>query len=144
MDTGKILFRAEYHQHLATFHARILFNLCIFGSVFLHPLEQDHAKLPVGQLTAAKTQRNFDFIAFTDEFVDRLHLGLVIMIIDIGTHFNFFNFLRLLALAGKVGLFLGLIFKLTDVEIFCDWRISIGGHFNEIKASKMGTTVFCA
>jgi phosphomevalonate kinase len=56
------------------------------------------------------------------------------MIVDVGTHLNLFDFLRLLALAGKVGLFLGLIFKLANIQEFADRRISIGGDFDQIEA----------
>jgi hypothetical protein len=56
------------------------------------------------------------------------------MVIDVGTHFDLFDLLRLLALAGEVGLFLGLIFELADIKIFADWRVCIRRNLNQIEA----------
>jgi hypothetical protein len=60
------------------------------------------------------------------------------MVVDIRTHLDLLDLLRLLALAGEVGLFLGLIFELADVEIFADWRVSIGRNFNQVEADFSG------
>ena len=43
------------------------------------------------------------------------------MIVDIGTHLDFFDILHLLGLACRIGLFLGLIFEFADVQKFRDW-----------------------
>jgi hypothetical protein len=55
------------------------------------------------------------------------------MIVDVRTHFDFFNLLRFLTLTGEVRLFLSLIFEFSDVQIFAYWRISVGGDFNQIQ-----------
>jgi hypothetical protein len=52
------------------------------------------------------------------------------MIVDVRTHLDLLDLLRLLALAGEVGLFLGLIFEFANVQEFADRRVGIGGDFD--------------
>ena len=120
------LFGRNDHQHLTAFHARIGFHLGDFGGIFLYALEQHHAELTVRKLASAEPQRDFHLITFTDEFVDRLHLRLIIMIVDVGAHLDFFDFLRLLSLAREVRLLLRLIFECADVEEFGNRWIGVG------------------
>ena len=106
-----VLFRCQHHQHLATFHAGILFHLGFFGGIFLHALQQLHAQLAMGKFTTAETQRDLDLVTFADELQNCPHLHIIIMIVDVGTHLDLFDLLRLLGFAGEVGLFLGLILR---------------------------------
>jgi hypothetical protein len=55
------------------------------------------------------------------------------VIVDIRTHFDLFDLLRLLALTGEIRLFLRFEFEFADVQIFAYRRISIGGDFNQIQ-----------
>ena len=48
------------------------------------------------------------------------------MIVDVRTHLDLFDLLRLLALAGEIGLFLGFVFILAHIEELADRRVSIG------------------
>jgi hypothetical protein len=48
------------------------------------------------------------------------------VVIDIRTHLDLFDLLRLLALAGEVRLLLRLVFEFADVEELGDWRIGVG------------------
>jgi hypothetical protein len=127
------LFRADHHQHLSTFHARILLDLGDLSRIFLHAGEEVHTELTVREFAAAEAQRDLDLVAFADELVNCLHFGGIIMVIDVGTHLDLFDLLRLLALAGEVGLFLGLIFEFADVEEFRDGWIGVGRDFNQIE-----------
>jgi hypothetical protein len=129
----KPLFRADHHQHLPTFHARILLDLGNLCGIFLNASEEVHAELPVGEFAAPETECHLDLVTFADELMYGLHLGQIIMIIDVGTHLDLLDLLRLLALAGEVGLFLGFIFEFADVEEFGNRWIGVGGHFNQIK-----------
>jgi hypothetical protein len=135
---AEALFRADHHQHLPAFHARILLDLCDLSRIFLNACEQVHAKLTVREFATAEAQRDLDLVAFADELVNCLHFGGIIMVIDVGTHLDLFDLLRLLALAGEVGLFLGLIFEFTDVEEFGDRRIGVGRDFNQIETKLVG------
>ena len=56
------------------------------------------------------------------------------MIVDVRTHLDLLDLLRLLLLALLVGLLLGLIFVAADVEIFGDRRIGVGRDFNQVEA----------
>ena len=102
------LFGREHHQHLAAFHAGILLNLGNVRHIFLHPLQQLHAQLAMRQFTTTKAQGDFHPIAFANEFLDLAHLHIIIMIIEVGTHFYPFDFLRFLGFPRGIGLFLGL------------------------------------
>ena len=70
--------------------------------------------------------------------MDCLHLRLIIMIVDVGAHLNFFNFLSLLRFAREVRLFLRLIFIFANVKEFGNRRISVWRDFNQIKAELCG------
>jgi hypothetical protein len=54
------------------------------------------------------------------------------MIIDVRTHLDLLDLLRLLVLARGGGLFLGLVFELADIENLAYRRIGAGGNFNEV------------
>ena len=56
------------------------------------------------------------------------------MVVDVRTHLDLLDLLRLLRLAGEIGLFLGLIFVFADVEELADRRIGIGRHLDEVEA----------
>src|SRR3546814_1667001 len=120
------LFRSNHHQHLTAFHARILLDLGDLVRIFLNALEKLHAKLAMGEFAAAEAQRDLHLVAFADELVDGLHLRLIIMIVDVGTHLDFLDVLRLLALAGDVRLLLGLVLELADIEELAHGRIGAG------------------
>src|SRR3546814_5434313 len=65
--------------------------------------------------------------------LDLLHLGLIVVIIDVGTHLDLFDVLRLLRLAGLVGLFLRLVFEFADIEELGDGRIGVGRDLDEVE-----------
>src|SRR3546814_18903316 len=71
------------------------------------------------------THRDLDLVAVLDELVDLLHLGLIVVIIDVGTHLDLFDVLRLLRLAGLVGLFLRLVFEFADIEELGDGPLGV-------------------
>ena len=56
------------------------------------------------------------------------------MVVDVRTHLDLLDLLRLLRLAGEVGLFLGLIFVLADVEELADRRVGVGRDLDEVEA----------
>src|SRR5690606_31842381 len=108
-----------------------------FGAVFLHALEQVHAKLAMAEFTTAETQRDLHLVTFADELVNRLHLRLIIMIVDVRTHFDLLDLLRLLALASEVRLFLRLVLGRADVQIFGDGRIGVGRYFDQVETQRL-------
>ena len=56
------------------------------------------------------------------------------MVVDVRTHLDLLDLLRLLRLAGEIGLFLGLIFVLADVEELADRRIGVGRDLDQVEA----------
>jgi hypothetical protein len=57
------------------------------------------------------------------------------MVVDVGTHLDLLELLRLLLLALLGGLLLSLIFVAADVEELRDGRIGVGGDFYEIETN---------
>ncbi len=55
------------------------------------------------------------------------------MIVDVRTHLDLLDLLRLLALAGEVGLLLRLVLELADIQELGDRRISVGRHFDQVE-----------
>jgi hypothetical protein len=89
----------------------------------------------VRHFTAAKAQCDFHLVAFTKESLHRLHLRLIIVIVDGGTHLDLFEFDDLLLLSGLGGLFLLLVFVFAVVHEFDHGRLRIWRNFNEIVAA---------
>jgi hypothetical protein len=109
--------------------------LAIFGRHLPGRAEQVHANLLVRKFAAAEPQRDLHLVAFADELVDRPHLHVIVMIVDVRTHLDLLDLLRLLALAGEVGLFLRLVPELADVEELADRRIGVGRDLDQIEAN---------
>src|SRR3546814_4904110 len=63
-----------------------------------------------------------------------LHLHVIIMRVDVGTHLDLLDLLRPLSLARGLGLFLGLIPMLADVEEFAHWRVCVRGNPDPVGA----------
>ena len=69
-----------------------------------------------------------------DERENLLHLHVVIVVVDVRTHLDLLDLLRLLRLAGEIGLFLGLVFELADVEELAHRRIGVGRDLDQVEA----------
>src|SRR3546814_2877771 len=90
-------------------------------------------------LATAEPPRDLDVGAVHDELVDHTHLGLIVVIIDVGTHLDLFDVLRLLRLAGLVGLFLRLVFEFADIE-----ELRSEEHTSELQSlMRISYAVFC-
>jgi hypothetical protein len=97
------------------------------SAVFLgHALEQRHAELLVRQLAPAEAQRHLYLVAFFQELHDRSHLRVIIMIVDVRTHLDLLDLLRLLGLAGEIRLLLRLVFEFADIEELAHRRVGVG------------------
>jgi hypothetical protein len=123
---------------MPTFHARVLFDLGEFGDVALNALQQAHAQFAVSELTAAETQGHLDLVAFAKELVDRLHLRVIVMIVDVRAHLDLFDVLGPLRLAREIGLLLGLIFEFSDIEELGDGRVCVGRHLDQVESHLCG------
>jgi hypothetical protein len=55
------------------------------------------------------------------------------MIVDVRTHLDLLDLLRLLGLAGEIRLFLGLVLELADVEKLADRRVGVGRNLYQIE-----------
>jgi hypothetical protein len=68
------------------------------------------------------------------------HLHVIIVIVDVRTHLDLLDLLRLLALAGEVGLFLRLVPELADIE-----ELATGGSaLGETSTRSRPTSAACS
>src|SRR3546814_1497535 len=104
-----------------------------FGRQFGDALKHVQAELGMAHLAAAEAHGHLHLVAFAEEVEDLLHLHVEIMIVNVRTHLDLFDFLRLLALAREVRLFLRLIFELADVEEFAHRRIGVRRYFHQVE-----------
>lgn len=141
-EVPRALFGREHHQHLAAFHTGESFNLGHFGHIVLHPPQQVHAKLLVREFATPETERDFHFVTIFDEALHIAHLHVIIMRVDVGTHLDLLDLLRLLRFARGIGLFLGFVTILADIKELADRRIGIGRNFNQIEAN-VGRLIDC-
>ena len=80
----------------------------------------------MSHLAAAEAQGDLDLVAFLEEAPDRLHLHVVVVIVDHRAHLDLLDLDDLLLLAGLGGLLLFLIFEFAVVEDLADRRLGIG------------------
>ncbi len=96
-------------------------------------MQELHTKLLVGHLTAAKPQRDLDFVAVVEKLSDGPHLHVIIMRVDVGTHLDFLDLDGLLLLARLVRLFLCLVLELTVVHDLAHRRVNVWRNLNKIQ-----------
>ena len=87
----------------------------------------------MGELAAAEAQGDLHLVAFLDELEDLPHLHVIIVVVDVRTHLDLLDLLRLLRLARHVGLFLGLVFVLADIEELGDRRVGVGRNLDQVE-----------
>ena len=107
--------------------------LCGFLGIFLHPFKQLHSQLLVGKLAATEAQGYFYLVTMINKLVHLFHLHIIIMLVDVWAHFDFFDFLRLLGFARSVSLFLRFKFIFAEIQKFADRGICVWRYLNQIK-----------
>ena len=124
---------SQDHDHLATLHAGLVFNLCDGFEVDLDLLKQLHAELGVGKFTSPETQGHLNLVTFFEEAVHGSGLHLIVVGVDIRPKLDFLDLDDLLALASLVLLFLFLEFELPIIQDLADGRIGIGNDFHKVQ-----------
>src|SRR5205823_2558932 len=132
------LFRRQHHDDLSAFEAGLGFDFGDLDRVAFHPLEQLLAQFLMRHLAAAEPKGYLDLVALIEEAPDRLHLHVVIVIVDHGAHLDLLDLDDLLLLAGFGGLLLLLIFELAVIENLAHRRLGIGRQFDEIETGFLG------
>ena len=125
-ECGAVL-RRQHHHHLAAFRARRGFDLGLGLHLVAHLEQKLHAELLVRHFAAAEAHRDLDPVAFLEEAVDRLHLGFVVVGVDVGPELDLLDLDHLLALARLGGLLLRGILEAPEIEELGDRRSGIGG-----------------
>ncbi len=88
----------------------------------------------------AKAHGDLDLVAIIDELHDLLHLGLVVVVVDIRPHLDFLDLDGLLTLAGSVRFLLFLVFEFTEVHQLADGRPHIGRNFDKVEPDCLRST----
>src|SRR5690606_31172925 len=100
----------QHHNHLAPFRARAGLDLGELVHLVPDLVEQFEPKLLVRHLAAAEPHGDLDLVALAQELLDRAHLHVVVVIIDIGPELDLLDLDDLLLLARLRRLLLGGIF----------------------------------
>src|SRR5262245_26124226 len=133
------LARRQHHHHLAAFHARLRFDLGVRLRIGLDPLQDLPAELLMGELATAKAQRDLDLVAVVEEALHGAHFDVIVMIVDAGAHFDFFDLDDLLALARLGGFFLLLIFVFAVIQHLGHRWVGVGRNLNQIEPRRHST-----
>ena len=109
------------------------FDLGHVGGLLLDPAEDGHAELAMRHLAAAEAHGDLHLVAFLEELDDLLHLGVIIVVVDVRTHLDLLDLLRLLLLALLVGLLLRLVLVAADIEKLGDGRVRVGRNLDQVE-----------
>ena len=93
-----------------------------------------HAQMLMRHLAAAEAQRDLHLVAFAEEALHRLHLRVVVVVVDGRAHLDLLDLDDLLLLARLGGLLLLLVFELAVVHQLDDGRLGLRRNFDEIEA----------
>lgn len=83
---------------------------------------------------ATKPNSDLDLVAIVNEAAHVPHLDLVVMIINVRSHLNFFNFNNFLFLPCLVLFLLFSVFELAKVENLAHGRIGSRRNLNQVKS----------
>lgn len=136
--TNLLLCGGNHHHHLASLEFWLGFNLGNIRQIFANLFQELHTKLHMRHFTTTKTQGHLYLVTFTEELVHRPHLHIIIMRIDVGTHLDFLDSLRLLLFACFCCLFLGLKLVLAKIQYFADGGIVVRRNLHKIETLFQG------
>jgi hypothetical protein len=131
---GALLFlRPQHHDHLPTFHLRLLLDDAKFGQVGLHPTQQFQSQLSVGMLTTTETHRDLGLVTLIEEARQVAQLDLIVSDIGTGTEFDLLD-LNLLLLLARLGLLLFLVEpEAAVIHQTADRWIGVGHDLDQVE-----------
>ncbi len=118
---------------MAPLKPRLQFDLRNCAGLFFHFDEKLHPKLLMGHFPSTETEGHLDFVAFFEEFLDRTHLNLVVMRVDIRAKLDFLHLNGLLLFARFCSFFLGLELILPEIHDLANRDFTVGSNLNEIE-----------
>ena len=126
------------HGHVATVLARRGLDHRDVTDVFCDPVQDLQAELRVGHLTTAEHDRELDLVAFAQEPHHVLHLGDVVVLVDLGPELHLLDDdVRGLALRLTTTLFL-LVDVAPVVHDPADRGVGVGRHLDQIELELPG------
>src|SRR5690606_38057391 len=131
---ARTLSRSEHHHHLAAFELRLGFHLGNLGCLFAHAVEQLHAEFHMRHFAATESQGHLYLVAIVEEPARGLHLGLIVVVVDVRTHLDLFDIDGLLTLARLGGLLLTLIFHLAEIGELANGWFRVRNNFDQAQS----------
>ena len=89
-------------------------------------------------LAAAEEHADLAAVAVFEEAADVAHLGLVVMVVGLGTDLDFLDLHHSLVLLGFLLLLLLFVLELAEVHDAADRGFGVGSHFHQVIALLMG------
>ena len=126
-------FGGQDHDHPLAFELGLTFDLGQFAEIGFEFFHEGAAKIDVGHLAATELEVELNFVAFFEEGLGVIELGILIVIVD--THGIDAEFLELCDVRGVGFLFfLPLaVFPFAVIHQAADRRLLLGGDFDEVE-----------
>ena len=133
-------FGSQDHDHRAPFHFGGGFDKTILRDIFDHFFKEFETLLFVGDLTAAKFDGDFGFVAFVKKTLDVPDLEVDVVFIRFRAELNFFDLDLCRVFLGFFRFLLLLVLVLPVVHQLADGGTSSSSDFDQINASFFGHT----
>src|SRR6478672_7034400 len=138
LGVGLLLVRAEHHDHVAPVLLGRGLDEAELGDVLGQALQQPEPELGTVLLTTAEHDRDLDLVAGTEEPHDVTLLGLVVVLVDLGTKLHLLDDHVRLVPAGLAGLLGVLVLELAVVHELADRGASLRGDLDEVEVGLLG------
>src|SRR6185295_10575091 len=138
--TRLTLARADHHDHLPSFHERLLLYRAVLFQVGLHPLQQLHAELLVHHLASPESQRDLGLVAVRQELDEITQLDLIVALFRARSKFHFLDLDLLLLAPCRLSFLVLLEHELAVVHDSTDRRLCTGRNLYEIQTRALGAT----
>lgn len=128
----------QHHRHVAAVLLRPGFNDAVLGDIIGQAFQKAESEFGARLLTSTEHDRNLHLGALFQETNDVALLGLVVMVVNLGTELLLFNHGLLLVLTSLAGLLGLLVLELAVVHDFRHGGLGIWSDFNEIEIRVVG------
>src|SRR5579872_95156 len=132
------LARGQDHDHLAAFHARLVFDLGHRIEVGPDLLQQLHAEFGMAHFAAAEAQGDLHLVALLEVAVHGAGFDVVVVRVDVGAQPDLLDLDQLLPLARGALLLLLFELVLAVVEDLADRRVGVRRHLDQVEPRLLG------
>ena len=130
----------DQHNHLAAFHLGEVLDLAELccDHVICDTLQKFAAQVLVRHLTAAKAQRDFDFVTVVEKLDHVAHFDVVIMRVGVRAELDIFDLDDLMLFAGLGFALLLFVFELAEIHYFANGWVCIGRNLDKVEFCLFG------